>query len=118
MTKHTQPRPDGVSFDDAVQVVRRWLMSLISAIGATDYFDAWLAVVQLRVALDRAERLAEVELMSSESRLFASRRLSDIRSIATPMLALAPTLSRHEIRQMRTSDAYRDRRMQEHIEQQ
>ena len=118
MTKHPQSSPDDVSFDDAVRVVRRWLMSLISAIGTTDYFDAWLAAVQLRVALDRAERLAEVGLMSSESRLFVSRRLDDIRSIAAPMLALAPTLSRHEVRHMRTSDAHRDRRTQEHMEQQ
>jgi hypothetical protein len=93
-------------------------MSLVSAIGTTDYFDAWLAAVQLRVALDRAERLAGVGLMTSEARLFASRRLNDIRSIATPMLALAPTLSRHEIRQMHTSDAHQDRRTREHMEQQ
>jgi hypothetical protein len=93
-------------------------MSLISAIGTIDYFGAWLAGVQLRVALDRAERLAWVGLMSSESRLFASRRLHDIRSIATPMLALAPTPSRHEIRQMHTSEAHQDRPTQERVEQQ
>lgn len=118
MRKHIQPRPNDVSFDEVVQVARRWLMSLISAIGATDYFDAWLAAVQLREALDRAERLAGTGLMSSESKLLASCRLNGIRSIATPMLALAPTPSRHELRQMHTSDAHRDRRMREHMEQQ
>jgi hypothetical protein len=118
MRKHIQPRPNDGAFDDALQAASRWLMSLISAIGTIDYFDAWLAAVQLRVALDRTERLAELGLMSTESRLFASRRLDDIRSIATPMLALAPTPSRHEIRQMHTSDAHRDRRTQEQMEQQ
>jgi hypothetical protein len=116
--KHIQPRPADVNFDDAAQTARRWLMSLISAIGTIDYFDAWLAAVQLRVALDRAERLAGGGLMSSESRLFALRRLNDIRSTATPMLALAPSPSRHEIRQMHTSDGHRDRRTREDMEQQ
>jgi hypothetical protein len=115
--KHIQPSLDDDSFDHAVQAARCRLMSLISAIGTIDYFDAWLAALQLRVALDRAEQLAGLRLMSCESRLFASRRLDDIRSIATPMLALAPTLSRQEIRQMHTSDAHRDRRTREHMEQ-
>ena len=118
MRKHIQPKRDDVSLDDAVQAVHRWLISLICAIGTTDYFDAWLAAVQLRVALDRAERLAGVGLMSCESRLLASRRLDDIRSIAAPLLALAPTPTRHEIRQMHTSDRHRDRRTREDMEQQ
>lgn len=118
MSKHIQPNLDDGTFDSAVQMARRRLMSLISAIGTLDYFDAWLAGVQLRVALERAERLVGLGLMSSESRLFGSRRLDDIRSIATPMLALAPAPSRQEIRQMHTSDAHRDRRTMEHVEQQ
>jgi len=116
--KHIQLSPNDGSFDDAMQAALRWSMSLISAIGAIDYFDAWLAATQLRVALDQAERLAGLGLMSCESRLFASRRLNDMRSIATPMLALAPTPSRHEIRQMRTSDGHRDRQTREDMKQQ
>jgi hypothetical protein len=114
MRKHIQPSLGDVTFDDAVQVVHRWLMSLICAIGTTNYFDAWLAAVQLRVALDRAERLAG--LMSSGAGVFALCRLNNIRSIGVPMLTLAPTPRRHEIRQMRTSDAHRDRRTLEHME--
>jgi hypothetical protein len=96
-----------VSFDDAVKVGRRWLMSLTSAIGEARYFDAWLASVQLRVALDRAEQIAA--LMLTEPRQLANLRLGDLRSSAAPLLALAPAPSRREICQLRVSRvAWRD----------
>jgi hypothetical protein len=123
VTKHIQPSSDDVSFDAVVQVVRQWLMSLISAIGTTSYFDAWFAAVHLRVALERAERL--VGIMSDESRVFTAGRLNDIRSIVTPIMALAPAPSRHEVRKMRSSDAqdrltreHQDRWTREHMERQ
>lgn len=90
-----------VSFDDAMKAGRRWLMSLTSAIGAARYFDAWLASVQLRVALDHAEQIAA--LMLTEPRQLATLRLGDLRSSAAPLLALAPAPSRCEVRQLQVS---------------
>jgi len=102
-----QVRSDDVTFDHAIGLARRWLMGLICAIGTARYFDSWLAAVQLRVALDRAERLAS--LMANEFRASASRRFRGVQSLAAPMLALAPAPSRLEICKLRTLDADADR---------
>jgi hypothetical protein len=114
--KHFQANSDDVSFDATVRVIGRWLTTLACAIGTANYFDAWLAAMRLRMALDRGEWLAG--LMSSESRLLALTRLNGIQSIAAPILALAPMPSRHEIRNTRTSDAHQGRRTLEHLERQ
>jgi hypothetical protein len=96
-------------------VTRRWLMMLICAVGNARYFESWRAAVQLRVALGRAERLAN--LVSDKSSLNASR-LSTVRSIATPMLALAPTPGRSKLCQIRASEADADCSAWEHAERQ
>jgi hypothetical protein len=106
MTK-AQPRSNEVSFDALLRQTRDRLISLSHAIRGACYFDAWLAAAQLRAALDDAARSARQ--MPSTEVADATRRLHDVRSLAEPMLALAPAPSRLEIRRLRTSDPRVDR---------
>ena len=77
-----------VTFDGTLSLSRRWLMALTCAIGTARYFDAWIASVQLRAALNRAHRLAGV--VPDKAKPSASPRLRDVCAIAAPMLALVP----------------------------
>jgi hypothetical protein len=76
------------TFDGALLLSRRWLLALTCAIGTARYFDACLAAVRLRAALDQARRLAGLE--SDRAKPCATHRLRGVRAIAAPMLALVP----------------------------
>jgi len=78
-------------------------MELIRAIGTIDFLNAWCASRELRRALCRAEELVAV-IPPSLARDHAQDELAGARSIALPMLALAPTPSPAALRQARSSD--------------
>jgi hypothetical protein len=111
-----QPGTEDATFDITLRLIRERLVSLTCAIGAGVYFDAWLASVQLLAALDRAESLART--MVDEAGHRASRQIRDLRSIAAPMLALAPAPGIHDVRRLRGSNAYSDRWAWEQFERQ
>jgi hypothetical protein len=80
---------------------RRHLMELITSIGNGRYFEAWLAATLLRAALVAAEQ--SVSSQSPVFRTYAERRVMALKTLAAPMLDLAPAPDCIEVRQLSSS---------------
>jgi hypothetical protein len=91
------------------------LSTLSEAIQRRDYFGAWTAKNQLNRAIDEAYDLT-LRLPSSH-RVSCLERLSQIRDLASPAVALAPAPTRAELRALHTGDNMRDRRAWDNLEQ-
>lgn len=90
-----------VAFDVSLHAARHHLVMLTCAVGTARYLESCLAAAHLRLALVEADHLAGASAR-------ARRLVESVRSIAGPMLALAPMVSRAQIRQLRTSDPHVD----------
>jgi hypothetical protein len=77
---------------------RRHLMALITSIGNGRYFEAWLAATLLRAALVAAEQ--SVPSQSPVFRTYAKRRVMALKTLAAPMLDLAPAPDCIEVREL------------------
>jgi hypothetical protein len=93
---------DGTGFIGAMLRVQDRFRALIGAIGTGSYFDAWLAAAQVRTALEHTAQLADA--LPNETRAAAVGHLGTMRSITAPILALAPSPNRDELRALRTPD--------------
>ena len=93
---------DWTGFIGAMLRVQDRLRALIGAIGTASYFDAWLAAAQVRTALEHTAQLAEA--LPNETRGAAVGHLGTMRSITAPILALAPSPNRDELRALRIPD--------------
>jgi hypothetical protein len=82
------PQGPIVAFDVAVEFVRDQTQVLSRAIGAVDFFGAWMAADGLRTALSFAAKLAATTGLPPHAE--AMQRLEDARAVADSMLALAP----------------------------
>jgi hypothetical protein len=98
-------RPASVAAADfavALHTTRSHLMILTTAVGTASYFESCFAAARLRLAFDDANQITRRLPACQRDR--AQHQLASLRSIAEPMLALAPVLSREEIRQLGSSD--------------
>ena len=102
-------------FVAAAHRVQRRFKAMICAIGDGRYFDAWLAAAQVRIALENAAQRANA--LPDEIRVSAVHHLDTMRSIAAPVLALAPSPNRDELRALRISDPEASRLAWERVEQ-
>ena len=82
------PQGPIVAFDVALESVRDDTRALSRAVGAVDFFGAWLAANGLRKALSFAAALAATAHLPP--RADAMQRLADTKAVAESMLALAP----------------------------
>jgi hypothetical protein len=108
-------RPAQDRFADILEAVRRHFVALLRAIQVGSYFDAWLSATLFRSALDAAADLA-CEL-PTESRWRSGYILDAMRCVATPVLALAPSPDRDEVRTLQTSDPNADQRAWKFLEE-
>jgi hypothetical protein len=109
------PKCNDAWFVGAIQRVQRRFKAMIYSINDGRYFDAWLAAVQVRTALEHATQFADV--LPDATRVSAVNHLDTMRSIAAPFLALAPSPTRDELRALRTSDPEANRLAWERVEQ-
>jgi hypothetical protein len=100
MNSTAKPAQD--RFADTVDGMRQRFIELLRAIHDGSYFDAWLSATLFRSALDFTTELARE--LPPESRWRSGYILDAMRCAAAPVLALAPSPDRYEVRTLRDSN--------------
>jgi hypothetical protein len=104
-------------FERALATIWRQTRALASAIEARDFLLAWFACRELQRVLAHAEACS-VAIPVRSGRNSAIHRMHVIRSLALPMIELAPIPSKGALQQARSSNWEADRSQWNHEEQQ
>jgi hypothetical protein len=98
------PQGPIVAFDVALESIRNQTRMLSRALGAADFFGAWLAAGDLKKASAFAARLATATGLPRCAE--AIRQLDDVMAVADSMLALAPDPSPETIAAATSTDPH------------
>jgi hypothetical protein len=108
-------RSPGDQLVDTLHRAKYHFSALVAAIHTGSYFDAWLSAMLFRTALDGVTQLGD--MLSGNGRMRATLLSSAMRSTAEPVLALAPSPGRDDIRRLGISDPDRRQRAWQDLEE-